>query len=260
MLRPRALRQLVRSRRAAASLPPRTTTWRAGRTGFGRRKARQGWAKHTASEQRQLNAFYHAEITMIDDLVGRVLDRLDEHGQAENTLVVFTSDHATPVGYHGFVMHGGPALYEDVLRVPCAVRWPAGLPAGRACDGPFQACRPGADVPRRRGRRPGSEPRPRRPGDAPRRSPRPAGSELPRLLRHRRQLLQCPGVPRRDRQAGLPQLRRTRSLRPRRRSAGDQQPRRPGHGVGGGAEARDVRRDGARRRSAAADGQGELAG
>ncbi len=53
-------------------------------------------------------------------------------------MVVFTSDHATPVGYHGFVSHGGPALYEDVLRVPCAVRWPAGLPAGQACDGPLQ--------------------------------------------------------------------------------------------------------------------------
>jgi len=123
----------------ALPLPPTSNDNLAGRPHWIRQaQARQGWMRHTEAEQRRLNAFYHGELTMIDDLVGRVLDRLDQHGQAANTLVVFTSDHATPVGYHGFVMHGGPALYEDVLRVPCAVRWPAGLPAGQACDGAFQ--------------------------------------------------------------------------------------------------------------------------
>ncbi|NUQ01757.1 MAG: sulfatase-like hydrolase/transferase, partial [Armatimonadetes bacterium] len=93
-------------------------------------RRRQGSAERSDADWQRYNAYYHGQVTMIDELLGRVLERLDQHGQADNTLVVFTSDHATPVGYHGFAVHGGPTLYEAVLRVPLVVRWPAGLPAG----------------------------------------------------------------------------------------------------------------------------------
>lgn len=101
-------------------------------------RRRQNSSTRSNEEWRTLNAYYHGSITMIDELVGRVLARLDQNGVAENTLVVFTSDHATPIGHHGFAVHGGPALYEDVLRVPCAFRWPDGLPAGTRCDAAVQ--------------------------------------------------------------------------------------------------------------------------
>lgn len=94
---------------------------------------RQGTARLKEADWRGLIAAWLAMETLIDRLLGRLLDRLDEHGVAADTIVLFTSDHATPVGCHGFSMHGGPALYESVLRVPLAVRWPNGLPAGEPC-------------------------------------------------------------------------------------------------------------------------------
>ncbi len=119
---------------ATLPLPPTLRDDLAGRPEWVRRaRYRQVGNGREEADWRLLNACYHGHITMIDELVGRVLDRLDELGVADDTLVVFTSDHATPIGYHGIPMHGGPCLYEDVLRIPLVVRWPAGLPAGRPC-------------------------------------------------------------------------------------------------------------------------------
>ncbi len=115
----------------AIDLPPTIADDLSGRPDWVQRaRRRQVATPRSEADWRQLRAHYYGSITMIDSLVGRVLDRLDQHGQAANTVVVFTSDHATPVGYHGFPMHGGPALYEEVLRVPFVCRWPDGLPAG----------------------------------------------------------------------------------------------------------------------------------
>lgn len=120
---------------ASLPLPPTLRDNLAGRPEWIRMaRDRQGSFGTSEEEWRKLTSFYLGEIAMIDSLVGRVLERLDQHGAADNTVVVFTSDHATPVGCHGFASHGGPALYEDVLRVPFAVRWPAGLPAGQPCQ------------------------------------------------------------------------------------------------------------------------------
>ncbi|MBI2302493.1 MAG: sulfatase-like hydrolase/transferase [Armatimonadetes bacterium] len=101
-------------------------------------RRRQGSFERSEAEWRRLIASYLGHLTMIDTLVGRVLDRLQSLGMADDTIVVFTSDHATPVGDHGFAMHGGPPLYEDVLRVPLVVRWPAGLPRGATCGSAVQ--------------------------------------------------------------------------------------------------------------------------
>ena len=56
--------------------------------------------------------------------IERILAYLDATGLAENTLVVFTSDHGHFLGQHGLIAKG-PFHYEDVLRVPMIVRWPS---------------------------------------------------------------------------------------------------------------------------------------
>src|SRR5690606_2489675 len=68
-----------------------------------------------------------------DDAVGRLLQRLDALGLAGNTIVVFTTDHGMLVGQHG-LNRKGPFHYEDLLRVPFAVRWPGRVPSGRQVD------------------------------------------------------------------------------------------------------------------------------
>lgn len=84
---------------------------------------------HSEEELRRNIALYYGMISMLDHSVGQLLDRLEELGQAENTLVVFTSDHGHYYGHHGLVFKG-PFHYEDGIRVPFLARWPGRIPAG----------------------------------------------------------------------------------------------------------------------------------
>ena len=59
----------------------------------------------------------------VDDHVGRILARLEELGLAENTIVVFTSDHGEWLGEHLKYGKGYPG-HDCVTRVPLLVRWP----------------------------------------------------------------------------------------------------------------------------------------
>lgn len=76
---------------------------------------------------------YLGEITLLDAQIGRLLDRLDQLGIADNTLVIYTTDHGDMCGGHG-MMDKHYVMYEDILRVPLIVRWPAVMDAGRSCD------------------------------------------------------------------------------------------------------------------------------
>ncbi|MBN2841530.1 MAG: sulfatase-like hydrolase/transferase, partial [Sedimentisphaerales bacterium] len=58
------------------------------------------------------------------------LDKLDELGIAQNTLVVFTTDHGHFIGQHGLIAKG-PFHYEDMIKVPLIVRQPDVVPAGK---------------------------------------------------------------------------------------------------------------------------------
>jgi arylsulfatase len=64
-----------------------------------------------------------AMIELIDRGVGSILDALDECGLADDTLVVFTSDHGELLGDHG-LWYKGPFFYEGLLGVPLIVRGP----------------------------------------------------------------------------------------------------------------------------------------
>lgn len=74
-------------------------------------------------------AVYYGMISFLDEQIGRILTRLDELGQAENTLVVFTTDHGHFLGAHGLTAKG-PFHYEDLIRIPFLARFPGRIPAG----------------------------------------------------------------------------------------------------------------------------------
>ena len=78
-------------------------------------------------------ARYLGEVALIDHQVGRILHTLDELGLRENTLVVYSSDHGDLCGAHGMI-DKHYVMYDDVVRVPLLLRWPAQLPAGRTVD------------------------------------------------------------------------------------------------------------------------------
>ncbi|MGH9626782.1 MAG: sulfatase family protein [Bryobacteraceae bacterium] len=74
-------------------------------------------------------SLYYGLIKEVDDWTGRLLDALDENGYAENTLVVFTSDHGEMLGEHARVSK--MVFYEGSLRVPLILRLPGRIPKGR---------------------------------------------------------------------------------------------------------------------------------
>ena len=75
---------------------------------------------------------YLATVQSVDDNVGRVLDYLDKSGLARNTLVIYTSDQGFFLGDHG--MFDKRFMYEESLRMPFLVRWPAAIRAGTQSD------------------------------------------------------------------------------------------------------------------------------
>jgi uncharacterized sulfatase len=76
---------------------------------------------------------YYGMITHLDKYVGKILDHLEAIGEADNTLVVFTSDHGHYYGHHGLTAKG-PFSYEDGVRVPFIVRWPGCVSPGVETD------------------------------------------------------------------------------------------------------------------------------
>lgn len=74
-----------------------------------------------------------ALIEHMDDGIGKVLKCLDETGQAENTIVVFTSDNGGQVSVganNGPLRDGKQSMYEGGLKIPCGVRWPGKIKPG----------------------------------------------------------------------------------------------------------------------------------
>jgi arylsulfatase A-like enzyme len=71
----------------------------------------------TEREAREATALTYGMISMVDDAVGRVLRRLTELGVAENTIVIFTSDHGDFMGDHQLMLKG-PLHYDGIIRTP----------------------------------------------------------------------------------------------------------------------------------------------
>jgi arylsulfatase A-like enzyme len=90
-------------------------------------KGRAGDTRNREGKERQ--AKYWAQIELIDDNVGRMLDVLEETGQRENTIVIFTSDHGDMTGDHGLVAKGC-RFYDPLVGVPLIFSWPGRFKAG----------------------------------------------------------------------------------------------------------------------------------
>lgn len=85
-----------------------------------------------AERVRVARAAYYALCEYFDSLVGQVLDCLAESGLAENTLVVYCSDHGEMAGEHGCWWKSN--YYEHSVGVPLIMRYPGKIPAGKIVD------------------------------------------------------------------------------------------------------------------------------
>lgn len=82
-------------------------------------------------------------IEEIDWSVGQIVDAVDAAGLGDNTLIIVTSDNGPFLSYGAHAGRATPlregklTAFEGGVRVPCVIRWPGKVPAGRVCDAPL---------------------------------------------------------------------------------------------------------------------------
>lgn len=76
---------------------------------------------------------YYGLVREIDDWVGKILEKLEEVGLAENTLVIFTSDHGEMLGAHG--LREKNVFYEESAHIPLIMRFPGEIKPETTVDG-----------------------------------------------------------------------------------------------------------------------------
>jgi len=96
-----------------------------------RRKREQCIKKYGSAEKdiRGLIARYWGLVTQVDRSVGAILRMLENLGLAENTIVVYTSDHGDMMGSHHMVEKG--VMYEEAVKIPWLIRIPQMKGIGR---------------------------------------------------------------------------------------------------------------------------------
>jgi arylsulfatase A-like enzyme len=88
----------------------------------------------TERELQRMKARYAAEVTMVDRWLGRFLDKMEELGLFENTLLILLSDHGVAFGEHGYTGKPSYALWPEITDVPFMIRHPGGKGAGETSD------------------------------------------------------------------------------------------------------------------------------
>lgn len=77
----------------------------------------------------KLYTYYYSMITMIDEYIGSILDDLNVSGHADNTMIVFTSDHGDMMGDHGLGLKGY-CHYDQLIHMPLIWYWPGHIEGG----------------------------------------------------------------------------------------------------------------------------------
>ncbi|MBI2925819.1 MAG: sulfatase-like hydrolase/transferase [Verrucomicrobia bacterium] len=88
------------------------------------------WPRTPDAVRREIAAYY-GMITHLDAQIGRVLQALEDSGQADNTIIIFAADNGLAVGRHGLL--GKQSLYDHSVRVPLILAGP-GVPKGKRSD------------------------------------------------------------------------------------------------------------------------------
>lgn len=79
-------------------------------------------SKATPEHYTKWREHYYANITLIDEGIGKMISALESHGVLDDTLIIFTSDHGDALGDHGLPFKG--FFYDCMSRVPLIIRGP----------------------------------------------------------------------------------------------------------------------------------------
>ena len=87
-------------------------------------------SRATPEQIRRWRAHYFANITLIDEGIGKILSALEAAGTLDDTLILFTSDHGDALGDHGLTYKN--FFYDSMVHVPLLIRGP-GVRRGARC-------------------------------------------------------------------------------------------------------------------------------
>lgn len=93
------------------------------------------WGLNEQQRKEVIQAYY-ASVTFMDAQVGKLLDAVDRLGLAENTIIVFWSDHGYLLSEHGQWMK--QSLFEEAARVPLVIAAPQAKGNGKVCQRPVE--------------------------------------------------------------------------------------------------------------------------
>ena len=83
---------------------------------------------------RRVVANYLGLVSQVDESIGKVISYLDEIGELDNTIVVYTSDHGDYAGEHGLIEKKCGISYDAITRVPLIIRYPKKVKAGKVVN------------------------------------------------------------------------------------------------------------------------------
>jgi len=82
----------------------------------------------------RVRELYAAEITFVDEWIGRLMNELDDQKLLDETVVYFISDHGLTLGENGILGKHGARAQWHIYHVPCMIRHPEGKMAGQTSD------------------------------------------------------------------------------------------------------------------------------
>ena len=98
------------------------------------RQRYDSWSQLSDDETRDCLRHYYAKCTMQDAIFGEMLEALEATGQADNTIVIYVSDHGDYRAAHGLWMKGVPS-FREAYHIPAVIRWPKAVKQpGRQVD------------------------------------------------------------------------------------------------------------------------------
>ena len=90
----------------------------------------KAWQGDWSIWQKILSRAYGQQL-QTDAAIGQLLQTLDDPGLAENTIVIWCSDHGDAIASHGGLWDKSSTMTQDVMRIPFAIRWPAAFAGGQ---------------------------------------------------------------------------------------------------------------------------------
>lgn len=96
-----------------------------------------GAAQGVGEGRKNLLRGYYAAVSAMDAGVGRIIEKLKEKDEFENTIIIFTSDNGMNMGHHGIWGKGNGTfpfnMYDTAVKVPFIVSYPKGIKGDRVC-------------------------------------------------------------------------------------------------------------------------------